>query len=75
MWEQEQPKCMWEQDNQDVCGSNTTKMYMGARKQKCMWVQDNRDVCGSKTTNMYVGAGTTKMSKQDKHKSAKITYA
>jgi hypothetical protein len=24
---------------------------------------------------MYVGTGTTKMSKQDKHKSAKITYA
>ena len=66
---------MWEQDNQNVCGSKTSKMYAGAIQPKCIWEQENKNVCGCKTTEMYVGTGTTKMSKQDKHKSAKITYA
>jgi hypothetical protein len=61
-----QPKCMW---------SKTSKMYAGAIQPKCIWEQENKNVCGCKTTEMYVGTGTTKMSKQDKHKSAKITYA
>jgi hypothetical protein len=50
-------------------------MYAGAIQPKCIWEQENKNVCGCKTTEMYVGTGTTKMTKQDKHKSAKITYA